>query len=610
MAQSLLIEPVQSYEDSNGKPLNGGQLFTYSAGTLTPKATYQDADGATPNTNPIILNERGEAVVYGSGNYRMILKNAAGATIWDRDNVDSGGTYDGNDLDTIFKSQVNRVVDSISALRALDKTAYTRAFVTGYYAASDGGGGPYALDPSDTTSVDNGGTIVVANDGGRWKLQLIGPISVKQFGAKGDNSTDDAQNIQKAITWVSSVGGGEVYFPLSTYLIGTPLTVPASVMLRGTGEGSRISPKVAMNNLITMNGSLYTAVVDLGIENASALAGHGIVVNNSSQFARIERCLLTNFGTGAAIFIDAGANAVRILDNTFIGSLFGVFINDCGVNSIIANNHIQSGTGIWMQKITTQPEGVRIIGNIILPSNISGQVNSGYGIVIASSCLEISILSNIIDQGSKFAIYFTQPTTGLQQAVKITDNWLTGSAGVKITSNATRDCHIVGNTITGCSDVGLDAGNSGAVQLFVRDNHFYANTNFDYNLGGVVQSSFTGNKFNSTASGLEDAACQIVWTNNDFTAAPTAVSALSRYRYNTGYLTNNGGSTTWASGSSTLTINHGLNITPSLGSIHLTTTGSLGAWWVNTINATQITFQAPAAPGGDIAVAWEVSPPA
>lgn len=91
MAQSLLQEPIQSYEDSNGKPLNGGQLFTYDAGTLTPRATYQDAAGTIPNTNPVVLNERGEAVVYGSGNYRMILKNSAGATIWDRDNVLSAG---------------------------------------------------------------------------------------------------------------------------------------------------------------------------------------------------------------------------------------------------------------------------------------------------------------------------------------------------------------------------------------------------------------------------------------------------------------------------------------------------------------------------------------
>jgi hypothetical protein len=91
MTMSLLPDPVQSFEDASGRPLSGGLLFTYAAGTLTAKATYQDAHGATPNANPITLNARGEAVVYGSGNYRLTLKDSAGTTIWDRDNVEALG---------------------------------------------------------------------------------------------------------------------------------------------------------------------------------------------------------------------------------------------------------------------------------------------------------------------------------------------------------------------------------------------------------------------------------------------------------------------------------------------------------------------------------------
>lgn len=64
-----MVEPVWSFEDDNGRPLNGGQLFTYAAGTLTDKATYADSAGAIPNTNPVILNARGEATVYGTGVY-------------------------------------------------------------------------------------------------------------------------------------------------------------------------------------------------------------------------------------------------------------------------------------------------------------------------------------------------------------------------------------------------------------------------------------------------------------------------------------------------------------------------------------------------------------
>jgi hypothetical protein len=49
-----------------------------------------------------------------------------------------------------FTSRIGRVIDSISALRGISKSAYNRCFVTGYYGAGDGGGGSYWYDPTDT----------------------------------------------------------------------------------------------------------------------------------------------------------------------------------------------------------------------------------------------------------------------------------------------------------------------------------------------------------------------------------------------------------------------------------------------------------------------------
>lgn len=43
-----------------GIPANGAQLFTYQAGSSTPLATYTDSSGITAQSNPIILNARGE----------------------------------------------------------------------------------------------------------------------------------------------------------------------------------------------------------------------------------------------------------------------------------------------------------------------------------------------------------------------------------------------------------------------------------------------------------------------------------------------------------------------------------------------------------------------
>jgi hypothetical protein len=75
--------------DNSGAPLVGGQLFTYAAGTTTPIATYTDSTAGTPNTNPIILNSRGEAQVWLLPNvgYKFILQDSSGNPIWTVDQI-------------------------------------------------------------------------------------------------------------------------------------------------------------------------------------------------------------------------------------------------------------------------------------------------------------------------------------------------------------------------------------------------------------------------------------------------------------------------------------------------------------------------------------------
>jgi hypothetical protein len=95
-------------------------------------------------------------------------------------------------------------VDSIAALKGLDKATYNRAFVNGYYTPGDGGGGNYWYDSSDTTSPDDGGTVIVATDGGRWKLIIVGSVTLRQFGAKGNDIDNDTNAILKAKAWVAA----------------------------------------------------------------------------------------------------------------------------------------------------------------------------------------------------------------------------------------------------------------------------------------------------------------------------------------------------------------------------------------------------------------------
>ena len=89
--------------DRCGKPLAGGKVYTYEANTTTPKVTYKDPYGLTPNTNPIILDAAGEADIYLDGTYRIritdrndvLVNDAAKIGSWFSDNTRHARQYFG-----------------------------------------------------------------------------------------------------------------------------------------------------------------------------------------------------------------------------------------------------------------------------------------------------------------------------------------------------------------------------------------------------------------------------------------------------------------------------------------------------------------------------------
>ena len=78
--------------DSSGNPLSGGKVYTYDAGTSTPRNTYTDQGAGTPNANPVILDSRGEASIWFSGSYKVVLKTSADVTIYTVDNIQDPST--------------------------------------------------------------------------------------------------------------------------------------------------------------------------------------------------------------------------------------------------------------------------------------------------------------------------------------------------------------------------------------------------------------------------------------------------------------------------------------------------------------------------------------
>ena len=88
MTATLLPNAEQTFVDSNGVPLSGGSVYFYIPSTFTPKNTWQDSAQTIFNTNPVVLDGAGRAIIYGSGVYRQVVYDSNGNLIWDQITTD------------------------------------------------------------------------------------------------------------------------------------------------------------------------------------------------------------------------------------------------------------------------------------------------------------------------------------------------------------------------------------------------------------------------------------------------------------------------------------------------------------------------------------------
>lgn len=199
---SLMPQGKQQYFDSNSNELSGGRVYTYAAGTSTPLATFSDAAGAVPNTNPVVLNARGEATIFwADSSYKVVLKDASDVEIWSQDNLRlTQYTTTGETVTAALDARLPEI-GTYALLRAYTGPL-TAFYVRGFANMFDGGHGVFRVDSADTTSSDDFGTILVGSDGRRWKREFVGAISPTWFGAVGDGATDDGVAMNRALSYL------------------------------------------------------------------------------------------------------------------------------------------------------------------------------------------------------------------------------------------------------------------------------------------------------------------------------------------------------------------------------------------------------------------------
>jgi hypothetical protein len=81
MRPELYQAAYAGFSDATGNPLSGGRVYTYDAGTTTPRTTWQDQAKAVTNANPVVLDSSGRAEIWADGNYKFDLRNSANVAV-------------------------------------------------------------------------------------------------------------------------------------------------------------------------------------------------------------------------------------------------------------------------------------------------------------------------------------------------------------------------------------------------------------------------------------------------------------------------------------------------------------------------------------------------
>lgn len=263
--------------DNDGNVLSGGKIYTYAAGTSTPATTYTNSIGSIAHANPIILDSSGRVPSGGEIwltvgiAYKFVLKNSSDTLI---------GTYD---------------------------NLYGVAFL------------PVS---SNNVIYQPAGTGAVATT---VQAKLRQTVSVMDFGATGNGTTDDSAAIQAALNT-----GFSVYIPQGTYLINASMQLKTTnQMVYGDGQQSILLTTTDIETMYSSTSIFGVVLADLQFKNTVSEVTTGptkfhVHFGSGASGCTIRNCGFNTALTGAYVRTThhagvwfQGANLNNILDCTF-----------------------------------------------------------------------------------------------------------------------------------------------------------------------------------------------------------------------------------------------------------------------------------------------------
>lgn len=413
----VLPEGKQSFTTAAGLPGVGYRLYTYQPGTSTPKQTFTDYTGGTPNANPVVANARGEMAVYWDGVYDVVLRDASDNLIWGPERLetpDAAGSA--AQLEADLANAVSAALGS-SLVGHLDSLSYASGTV---------GGALRRFNPIRKYGVIN-------NDG------TTDDATTFQAAAASGDKFIDARGVNCRIASAVSIPDGQVWL-----LHGATLTMASATQtmwdadavddwallgpFRITGDGSSIgtakairvsdcsrwlvdSPNISnikgwgfylepgsSTTARATHGTLRTPIIHTcyyGYEDVAGTGAEYCTIENP----RIYGCVVHGLKTCAGNTIVLGGH---IVDNTALGvhlaagsnSAHGIFsgvnINHNGTFGVhaeqVLNGFTFDGCHIYENDLWfDRSKGIHILGGV-LDANLYNYSDGSSGMNVIDGC--------------------------------------------------------------------------------------------------------------------------------------------------------------------------------------------------------------------------------
>lgn len=272
--------------------------------------------------------------------------------------------------------------------------------------------------------------------------KLSDVVSVKDFGAIGDATTDDTTAIQNAIAYAQSLTYGTVYFPQGKYKTTASLTVTRPISFVGDGSfASQILPTSAVTTPCLNWGVIgdtprpgYAIVIEklafIGDATVNANS-HGIYL--WAGHTEIKDCIIENFA-------GSGVYATNSWDNIINHCWFhankvnNISLNEACNMFVISNNYI----------LDSLADGILVTGGnkIVIENNdIEGNHHSGvwlYNNAAVNPIRSCAIRDNYFENNNIDGGYSNiniQRSGGEISSLSVTSNYIetaNGSAGVYV----------------------------------------------------------------------------------------------------------------------------------------------------------------------------------